>query len=188
MTATQVVLSGLLAITAIASAFDLRTRHLPNRLLAAAGAAGVALHFGAYAALVGEPGGDWLSLFGSAAANIAAGVLVCAFVPLFLFRVGAMGGGDVKLLAVVGAFSGPVLGAQVELYAFLLAALYAPLRLAFQGQLLRLLGNSALLVGNVFLPKERRRALPTELLSELCFAPSVFASTVLVAFLRWGAR
>ncbi|HET9931372.1 MAG TPA: A24 family peptidase [Polyangiaceae bacterium] len=188
MTPTQVVLLGLLATTATASYFDVRTRHIPNRMLVATGSVGVALHFGAYAVLAHEAGGDWLAAAGSAAANIAAGVLVCAFVPVLLFRFGAMGGGDVKLLAVVGALSGPVLGAQIELYAFLLAALYAPLRLAFQGQLLRLLGNSAVLVTNVFLPKERRRPLPTELLSELCFAPSVLASTVLVAFLRWGSR
>lgn len=188
MTATQAVLSGLLAATALASYFDVRTRHIPNRLLAVAGGAGVALHFAVYALLVQDPGGGWLSLLGSAAQNIAAGVVVCSIVPLLLFRFGAMGGGDVKLLAVAGAFTGPVLGAQIELYAFVLAALYAPLRLAFQGQLLRLIGNSAVLMTNVFLPKARRRPLPTELLSELCFAPSIFAASALVAILRWGAR
>lgn len=188
MTATRIVLLGLLAATALASYFDVRTRHIPNRFLGVAGAAGVALHFVVYATLVREPGGDWLTLLGSAAQNIVAGVVACSLVPLLLFRFGAMGGGDVKLLAVVGAFTGPVLGAQIELYAFLLAALYAPLRLAFQGQLLRLLGNSAVLVTNAFLPKARRRPLPAELLSELCFAPAIFASSALVAVLRWSAR
>ena len=109
----------------------------------------------------------------------------CAAVPLLLYRVSAIGGGDVKLLASVGVWAGPILGLQVELYAFVLAALYAPARLAYQGQLLRLLGNSAALIANPFLPKSRRKEVPQALLTELRFGPAVFAATALVALLRW---
>ena len=68
-----------------------------------------------------------------------------------------MGGGDVKLLAMVGAFVGPTIGIEIELYAFVLTALFAGARLAYQGQLLKVLANSALLVTNPLRSKDRRR-------------------------------
>jgi prepilin peptidase CpaA len=123
---------------------------------------------------------------GGAAVNVGVGILGCSAVPLLLYRVNAMGGGDVKLLASVGVWAGPILGLQVELYAFVLAAIYAPARLAYQGQLLRLIGNSAAMLKNPFLPKARRQEVPQALLTELRFGPAVFVATALVALVRWN--
>jgi prepilin peptidase CpaA len=80
-------------IALIACAFDLRTRRIPNVLTLGAALAGFAVHTvfaGADGALTAA--GGWL-----------AGTLL--FLPFFM--VGGMGGGDVKLLAALGAWLGP---------------------------------------------------------------------------------
>jgi prepilin peptidase CpaA len=185
MTATQIVLSGLLCFTALCGVVDFRTGHIPNRLVAVGALLGLATHLGVHAYLLRQPSQSWGELMGGAAANIAVGLLGCSTVPLLLYRVNAMGGGDVKLLAACGIWAGPIIGLQVELYAFVVAAIYAPARLAYQGQLFRLLGNSAVLIKNPFLPKAKRKAVPPALLTELRFGPSVFFATAMVALVRW---
>ncbi|RYZ05494.1 MAG: prepilin peptidase [Myxococcales bacterium] len=185
MTATHIVLCGLLAFTALCGALDYRTGHIPNRVVAAGAVLGLAVHFAVHAALLRGPEQSLTEVLTSAAANVSLGVLACGFVPLLLFRVSAMGGGDVKLLAACGVWVGPVIGLQIEMYAFVLAAIYAPARLAYQGQLFRLLGNSAVLLKNPFLPKSRRKDVPHELLTELRFGPAVFVAAALVSLVRW---
>jgi prepilin peptidase CpaA len=185
MTATHIVLCGLLLFTALCGALDYRTGHIPNRVVAAGAVLGLAVHFAVHVALLRAPTQPLSESLASAAANVALGVLACGFVPLLLFRVNAMGGGDVKLLAACGVWVGPVIGLQVELYAFVVAAVYAPARLAYQGQLFRLLGNSAALIKNPFLPKARRKDVPQALLTELRFGPAVFVAAALVTLVRW---
>lgn len=185
MTATQVVLTGLLLFTALAGVVDFRTGHIPNRLVALGALLGLAAHFAVHVGLLRQPGEPLSELLGGAAANVAVGLLGCSAVPLLLYRASAMGGGDVKLLAGVGVWAGPILGLQVELYAFVLASLYACARLAYQGELLRLLGNSVALLKNPFFPKTQRKQVPPALLTELRFGPAVFAATGLVALIRW---
>jgi prepilin peptidase CpaA len=84
-----VVLTGLLAC-----ASDLRTRRLPNALTF--GSAAVAL---AFSLVTGGPRALAWSLAGWV-------VGCCVFLPVFLLR--GMGAGDVKLLAAVGAWVGPL--------------------------------------------------------------------------------
>lgn len=185
MTPTHIVLSGLLLFTALAGFVDFRSGHIPNRLVAVGAAVGLVVHVAVHLLLLRAPQQSTLELLSSAAVNVAIGVLVCAAVPLLLFRVGAMGGGDVKLLAACGVWAGPIIGMHVELYAFVVAAVYAPARLAYQGQLFRLLGNSAVLLKNPFLPRAQRKEVPQALLTELRFGPAVFVATALVALVRW---
>jgi prepilin peptidase CpaA len=187
MTATQIVMSGLMVFTALCGAVDYRTGHIPNRLVGYGALVGLVTHFAVHASLLRLPSQGWGELLGGAAANIAVGLLGCSTVPLLLYRANAMGGGDVKLLAACGVWAGPIIGLQVELYAFVLAALYAPARLAYQGQLFRLIGNSAVLIRNPFLPKDKRKEVPQALLTELRFGPAVFFATALVALVRWRA-
>jgi len=162
---------------------DARTGHIPNRLLLGGLLVGIGLHASSYFLLrTGQPLGQTLT---ATLLSVLVGLALCAAVPLLLFRLNAMGGGDVKLLAVVGASMGPFVGMETELYSFVLLALFAPARLAFQGQLLRSLGNSAALLLNPILPKARRREVPRELLTALPFGPAVFVAALLVAFLHW---
>ncbi len=77
----------------VACAYDLRTRRIPNILTLGAAALALAFH-----AIGGGLGG-----FGTS----VAGWLVGGALLVPLFWLGGMGGGDVKLLAALGAWVGP---------------------------------------------------------------------------------
>jgi len=113
------------------------------------------------------------------------GAFACGAVPLLLYRLGAIGGGDVKLLAAIGALCMTSVGVECEFYAFIAAALYAPGRLAFEGKLLSTLGNTVSLVINPFLPKARRKEIAPEMLTELRFGPAVAVGALIGVFLNW---
>ena len=86
--------SPLLALAAVAAVIDWRSRRIPNwlNLVIAIGGLGLAME-GRLGVSVG------MSILG----------LICGFILLFpAFALGAMGGGDVKMLAAVGAWTGPV--------------------------------------------------------------------------------
>lgn len=80
-----------LAIVALALVTDLRERRIPNALTASAAGLGIAFHLA-----VGE--GLGFALLGAALGGL------CLLGP---FALGGMGGGDVKLLASLGAWLGP---------------------------------------------------------------------------------
>ncbi len=84
-------LSAFVSLVVIAMACDLKDRKVPNALTVTAAALALAI-----AALPGEPG------FRDALLGFVVGFAVG--VPLF--ALGGLGGGDVKLLAAVGAFLG----------------------------------------------------------------------------------
>ena len=95
----------LTAVAAVGAVWDVRTGRVPNTLTYTAVLAGVALN-----ALLPAPAG-----LGLGAA--ALGILVAAG-PLFLvYLAGGLGGGDVKLMAAVGAFLGPRDSVYALLYA-----------------------------------------------------------------------
>lgn len=176
--------SALLLLTAVAAFEDLRSGEIPNRLIAVALLAAMPLHgFAQYSAM---PGASLRDVLLSTLAYSGGGFLVCGLTPLLVFYFDAMGGGDVKLLATIGAFVGPTLGLEIQLYSLVLAALYAGARVAYAGQLLRLLASSAALLANPLLPRAKRRRVPAELLQSLRFAPAVFAASLVVTLVRFG--
>ncbi|MCG8554982.1 MAG: prepilin peptidase, partial [Proteobacteria bacterium] len=69
---------------------------------------------------------------------------LCGFVPLVSFRPGAMGGGDAKLVAALGASVGIQHGLEIQCVSVALAAMYGLALLAFRGQLLSALGGIVL--------------------------------------------
>ena len=98
MTSSFAISLAVVVIGLIACATDLRTKRIPNVLTFGAALAGLVAHValdGANGALTA--GGGWLT-----------GLLI--FLPFF--ALGGMGGGDVKLLAALGAW----LGAYDTLY------------------------------------------------------------------------
>ena len=92
------------AVMAGAMAVDIRTRRIPNVLVAGGLLAGLAL----------QATGGW-AVFGAGLAGAGLGLGA----GMLLFATGGFGGGDAKLLAVVGAFLGP----RGFLYALLAIAL-----------------------------------------------------------------
>jgi prepilin peptidase CpaA len=106
---------------------DLRTRRIPNALTlgAALGA------FGYYLVTDGWPGLAW------SAAGWAVGLAM--FLPFFMLR--GIGGGDVKLVAALGAWVGPGAAVWVALFAALAGGPLALLVAASHGYLRRAFAN-----------------------------------------------
>jgi prepilin peptidase CpaA len=127
----RVTLSAILAVAAVS---DLRTRRIPNWLTLPAIPVGVTAQ-----AMFGD--GLWAGLAGFGAA-------LAAF--FLLFAVGAMGAGDVKLFAAVGAF----VGIRHLLVVFVMIGLaggIAALIVAFRaGALTRVLRNTGAIAGSLF--------------------------------------
>jgi prepilin peptidase CpaA len=125
----------LLGLMAYAAAVDWRTRRLPNTLNL------LILLVGLGFAVQGLTGQGLGRALGGAAVG---------FVLLFpAFALGALGGGDVKLLTAVGAWTGPV-GVIVVLVLTTLAGSVVALAQAAQtGKLRALLQNSGVLAVNL---------------------------------------
>ena len=116
----------LLLMVSIAAVNDLATRRVPNRLLLAGLAGALLLH-----GLSAEPGATLLSALGGTLLGLV------IFLPFYLVR--GMAAGDVKMMAVVGFFTGPTEAFQIAIFtwcaggvmALLLILLRSRLRLAF---------------------------------------------------------
>jgi prepilin peptidase CpaA len=107
----QYVVWAMAAVTAIAAATDMRSRVIPNWLVGA----GLVLGFGLNTFMYG-----WSGL---GSAFLGFGLALGLYVPLFLLR--AMGGGDVKLMAAIGALAGPRDWFTIFVLASLLGGLFA---------------------------------------------------------------
>ena len=154
------------AMTLASAWTDARTGRIPNRLTLPALPLGLAL-----AAL----DAGWLG-FGSA----ALGALLCFGVPYALFissRGTAIGGGDVKLFAGLGALLGPRAGLEVELASLVLLAVFALLALTWRGQLLAMLRRTFWLAINWALPQRHRRPLEPELMLTMRMGPAICVAT-----------
>lgn len=164
----------MIAVAATAAATDARSGLIPNWITLPPLLAALVLHF-----ITQGAGGLALSL---------AGALVCGLVPYLLFRQGTMGGGDVKLLAALGALGGPEVGLEIELIGMTLAALYALAVLAWRGGLARTLLSSLWIVANVFLPAKRRREIKRTELVALRLGVPLLLGTVASVVLTGAAR
>ena len=125
----------LLALLLIAAAGDLRTRKIPNWLALLLMLGGLA-----QAAVAHGLSGIGMSI---------AGILVAPLIPFVLFAIEAIGAGDVKLMAGVGAWLGPVGGPVVYLLATVLGMLIVLGQAAAQRRLPLLFRNSALVAMNL---------------------------------------
>ena len=115
-------------ILVLSAASDLRTRRIPN-VLTVAGAVAAPVLWG----LLEGPTAAMTSMLGG-------GLALAVGVPLF--ALGALGGGDAKLLIVTGAFLGPT-RLVIALIATGIAGAVLALVVAFaRGQLLATLANS----------------------------------------------
>ena len=101
----------VLLLVSIATVFDVRSQRIPNWLVFSGALVGLAYHtFSPYGM------GAMASLQGLA-------VGLAAFMPLYLIR--AMGAGDVKLMAMVGAYLGPASAFGAVLTVFIAGGILA---------------------------------------------------------------
>jgi prepilin peptidase CpaA len=77
------------------------------------------------------------------------GIAVGFTLTFVLFALGALGGGDVKLMAGVGAWVGPVVALQVFMLASIAGMIIVLVQCAWNGRLRMLFRNSALLAVNL---------------------------------------
>jgi prepilin peptidase CpaA len=172
----HIFLFASVAAAAIASVYDVRSGRIPNWLSLGALLVAPVAHFIHGAVAHGLAGG--LSALGWS----LAGAATCALIPLVCWFAGTFGGGDVKLLAAVGALCLPRLGMTIEFYATLIGALFGLGRLAWSGSLLGTLRRSLAMLVNPLLPKARRRTFPPEAMTPLRFAPAILGATLLCSF------
>ena len=125
-------LAMLAALLAAALWHDLRTRRIPNQLVLWGTLAGLALNsFMPSGSGLFDPSFGGLGL-PQALAGAAAGLAL--LLPMYLLR--ALGAGDVKLMAMCGAFLGPDAVLEAALLTFLCGGVLA-LAAALAGQRLR---------------------------------------------------
>lgn len=117
----------LAAVAALAAASDLRTRTIPNWLTGGGLAAAVALQL-------------WLGgLAGLVCAGEGLAAAMAVYLPLYLLR--AMGGGDLKLMAALGAAAGPANWFAIFLITSLLGLPIALVTIVASGRVGRTLRN-----------------------------------------------
>jgi len=164
------LLGAAVVVSLVGAVTDARTGRIPNALTLPALAGGLLLN---------------TALHGTyrAVASIA-GVVLAGGIPGLLHRItrgAAIGGGDVKLFAALGALLGPTVGLQLELLAFGLLAVFALVRLAFLGRLLGVLSNVLRLVAAPLLPRAWRKPIAQEALTEMRMGPAIAAATFTIA-------
>jgi prepilin peptidase CpaA len=168
-------------IAAIAALTDSRTGKIPNWLTFSGMALGPILWavYGGFRALATWPMGA--SFLGSLLSGLGCGGVL--YFGLHRKRMtggeSAIGLGDVKLFAALGAVGLVHLGMEAMFYSVCVATAVALTQLAWRGMLLTTLANAVFIMFNPILPKARRREISRENLSKLRFGPPIFLGTLI---------
>lgn len=125
----------VLALAALAAIIDWRSRRIPNWITFTMVLSGFCV--------------SALSLGPVSIGQSALGFLVGFALPLLLFLIGALGGGDVKLLAGLGAWLGPETTAKVFVLEAVIGLAIVLAQAVHQGRLRALARNSAVLAVNL---------------------------------------
>lgn len=132
---------------------DLRENRIPNVVVLLMLCGGVLLN--AFGPANGREGlfGHFPGALGMGQALLGALVGLALFLPMYLSR--AMGAGDVKLLAGLGAFSGPVEIISLALCILIAGGVLAVARMLLSGKSRAVLGNVKLVLGGLVGPTGR---------------------------------
>ncbi len=163
----------MLALTAAAALTDTRRGLIPNWLT--------------LPTLTLAPCAQLLCFGALGAANALGGVLACGLVPLAMFGMRAIGGGDVKLFAALGALCGASLGLELQLASYAIAAVVGLAAAARNGLLAPLLSRALRLLW----PKRPSSLASTTgpALSSVRLGIPIFAAAVLLCAVHLvGAR
>jgi prepilin peptidase CpaA len=129
----------LLLLVSIAAVNDLATRRIPNRLLLAGLGSALALHL-----LSPTPGAFLLAALGGM------GVGLVVFLPFYVLR--GMAAGDVKMMVVIGAFTGPEEVFKIAVLTWCIGGLIALVLVTFSGRLRLALGNLGRMMSGAITP------------------------------------
>jgi prepilin peptidase CpaA len=162
------IVVSLLALLAAAACCDVKRFRIPNLITAPGVLLGLALN-----ALLPDALGLTSALYG-----LALGLL--GLLPLYLLRI--WGAGDVKLVAMVGAFLGPTATITTVLFSFVAGGVIAVL-VTWQGRKGKLLlDNLRFMIYSVVLNARLRTAPviepPAESAGKLAYAVPILAGTV----------
>lgn len=180
-------------IAAIGAWTDYRTRQIPNWLTLGGVVLGVALQ-----ALAGQYRVEDMQFGGQTALggvfHAVLGAVVCGLPLWVLFRKqiqredgtfdNVSGGGDVKILAAMGALLGLYHGLGLEFLCLAATSVLTLARLAWHGRLLRVLSNALFLAINPILPKKWQRRITAELLHKVRMGVPILLGTVMFAVNR----
>lgn len=178
------LLLGILLALAVRS--DLRSRRIPNWLVLSGILCALALH-----ALLPAGAGFFAATGAGALGPLPAlggmALGLCLLLPMYMLN--AMGAGDVKLMAMVGAFTGPVAVAGAVIATLLAGGLLAVAVSLYAGTLARMLANSyqmllhsvlgAISGGNTQVPA------PAAVSGRLPYAIAIACGTVMYLGLAW---
>lgn len=110
----------------------------------------------------------------------------------WLFWIGVMGGGDVKLLMALGAWTGPQYVAHVALLSILLGGLMAAILLLFKGRLIDLGARLYRFLLSVFVKELEVETIRIDRKHTMPFGIPIAAAAIWVAVAnpleRWGLR
>ncbi len=171
---TRILFGIALLIAGTGALTDYRTGHIPNWLT--------------LPPLVIGPLAYGLAFGLEAFFAVLVGILICGVVPLIMFRLGGMAGGDVKLFAAIAAIVGPDIALEGEFLAFVVAGIYSLGRLTWDGKLFRTLGNTLALGVNPVLPKRLQRSVTPELRETLRLGGAIFAGLLISVLDRFRAQ
>jgi len=156
-----------IAVSGIAAWTDYKSGLIPNKLT---------LFAFSISLLLGLVGGGTSELL-----NVLASLFAVSLVPLVLFRMDAMGGGDVKLFAVLGALLGASAGLELTFVAFLLGALYGLFIWLKQGTLMAGLKGMVMIavpvIGKLAMTNKKISMAKT---TQIRLGPAIFVATLIV--------
>ena len=167
----------LIALVLCACLQDLAARKIPNRLvLCGLFCAGV-LHL-----ISPNP----LQFVSAGLAGCTVGLL--AFLPLYLLR--GMAAGDVKLMAMVGAFTGPMLALEIALATFCTGGVMALVMVVHQGRWREFAANMRILLRPLYMRAVgihlAREPLPSGSVGGMPYGLAIAVATCLMLWIRHG--
>lgn len=166
----------LIGMVGLAAITDIASRRIPNLLVASGLIAALVLQL----VVPGEEG--WQARLFGALTGFA------LFLPLYVLR--GMAAGDVKLMAAVGAFVGPMVALKIALATFLIGGIWALAVIVFSGRMRDTWINVRALLAPVLMRASGIPAqitgLPTESVGRLPYGVAIALGTVAVTVLGLG--
>ena len=165
--------TALLLLVSMAAVNDLATRRIPNRLLLAGLACALGLRL-----LSADPVQGLLVSLGGCATGLA------IFLPFYLLR--GMAAGDVKLMAVVGAFVGPEHAFTIAMLSWCVGGVMALGVLLLRGRMRLALGNLKSILTHFMVPGAALAAPVQESAGALPYGVAIAAGTMVFLLHFYG--